>query len=280
MRIMEDNTAHPVLRKIIDGDFHSFFLIAGPCVVENKEVCKSVAAECKNIAATLNIPYVFKSSYIKANRTRRDSFRSIGIDKALTILSEIKKEIDVPITTDVHEVSDIDLVKDVVDLIQIPAFLSRQSSLIEAAAATGLAVNIKKGQFMSASSMAHAVDKARGGDQHPVMITERGNSFGYSDLIVDMSNIAEMISYCNHVVMDCTHATQRPNQKSGVTSGNPRDSEVLARAALSVGARGLFIETHPSPQHALSDGSNMIALSEMHGLISRLHLFSSAINQL
>ena len=277
---MADITVHPVLKKIIDGDFKSFFLIAGPCAVESKEVCISVAVECKSIAESLGIPYIFKASYIKANRTKKDSFRSIGVDKALTILRDIREEVDVPITTDIHEVSDIDLVKDVVDLIQIPAFLSRQSALIEASAETGLPINIKKGQFMSAPSMKHAADKARVNDQQPVLITERGNSFGYSNLVVDMPNIAEMMSYCNHVIMDCTHATQRPNQASGVTSGNPRDSELLARAALSVGAKGLFIETHPSPPVALSDGSNMIALSEMEGLIGRLHQFSTAINQL
>ena len=277
---MAEITVHPVLKKIIEGDFQSFFLIAGPCAVESKEVCISVAVECKSIARTLGIPYIFKASYIKANRTKKDSFRTIGVDKALTILRDIREEVDVPITTDIHEVYDIDLVKDVVDLIQIPAFLSRQTSLIEAAAQTGIPVNIKKGQFMSAASMKHAAVKAKFDDHHTVLITERGNSFGYSDLIVDMPNIAEMIAYCNQVVMDCTHATQRPNQASGVTSGNPRDSELLARAALSVGARGLFIETHPNPVEALSDGSNMIALSEMEGLIGRLHQFSTAINQL
>ncbi len=277
---MADITVHPVLKKIIDSDFQSFFLIAGPCAVESKEMCMSVAVKCNRIAESLGIPYIFKASYIKANRTKKDSFRTIGISQAIEILNLVKEEVRVPITTDVHEVSDINLVKDVVDLIQIPAFLSRQTSLIEAAAKTGIPVNIKKGQFMSATSMTHAADKTKVSDQHAVLITERGNSFGYSDLIVDMPNIAEMIAYCNHVVMDCTHATQRPNQESGVTSGNPRDSELLARAALSVGARGLFIETHPNPVEALSDGSNMIALSEMEGLIGRLHQFSTAINQL
>lgn len=277
---MADMTVHPVLKKIINGDFQSFFLIAGPCAVESKELCMSVAIEGKRIAKSLGIPYIFKSSYIKANRTKKNSFRTIGVSEAIEILRNVKEEIGIPITTDVHEVSEIELVKDVVDLIQIPAFLSRQTSLIEAAAKTGIPVNIKKGQFMSASSMSHAADKAKFHEQHAVLITERGNSFGYTDLIVDMPNIADMTAYCNHVVMDCTHATQRPNQASGVTSGNPRDSELLARAALSVGAKGLFIETHPNPAEALSDGSNMIALSEMDALIGRLHEFSSAINQL
>ena len=167
-----------------------------------------------------------------------------------------------------------------VDLIQIPAFLSRQSSLIEAAAETGIPINIKKGQFMNASSMAHATDKAQAMSEIPVFITERGNSFGYNDLIVDMPKIATMTSSCNHVIMDCTHSTQRPNQESGVTSGNPMDTELLARAALSVGAKGLFVETHPQPESALSDGSNMIRLAELERLINRLHQFSRAINQL
>ena len=277
---MADNTIHPVIAAIVEEEFESFFLIAGPCAVESRKVCMTVATECKRIADSLGIPYIFKSSFIKANRTRKDSFRSIGIDKALTILKEVSVEIDVPITTDVHEISDIDLVRDVVDLIQIPAFLSRQSSLIEAAAETGIPINIKKGQFMNASSMAHATDKAQAMSEIPVFITERGNSFGYNDLIVDMPKIATMTSSCNHVIMDCTHSTQRPNQESGVTSGNPMDTELLARAALSVGAKGLFVETHPQPESALSDGSNMIRLAELERLINRLHQFSRAINQL
>lgn len=271
---------HPVLKTIAEERFDSFFLIAGPCAVESKEVCMTVAYECKNIAQYLGVPYIFKASYIKANRTRKDSFRSIGKHKAIGILKEVREELNVPVTTDVHEIVDVELVRDVVDLIQIPAFLSRQSLLIEAAAQTGIPINIKKGQFMNASSMAHAVDKVDAAHDIPTFITERGNLFGYSDLIVDMPNIATMADHCNHVIMDCTHATQRPNQDNGVTSGNPGESELLARAALSVGARGLFIETHPNPGVAQSDGSNMIELSKLKGLLSRLHSFSIAINQL
>jgi 2-dehydro-3-deoxyphosphooctonate aldolase (KDO 8-P synthase) len=271
---------HPVLKTIAEDRFESFFLIAGPCAVESKDVCLAVGQECKNIAHKLGVPYIFKASYLKANRTKKDSFRTIGIQQAINIIKVVREELDVPVTTDVHEVTDVKLVSDVVDLIQIPAFLSRQSLLIEAAALTGKPVNIKKGQFMSASSMVHAVQKLDTPDHVPTFISERGNSFGYSDLIVDMPNIASMKSHCSHVIMDCTHATQRPNQDNGVTSGNPEVSELLARAALSVGARGLFIETHPNPEGALSDGSNMIELSKMEALVTRLHHFSFAINQL
>ncbi len=266
------------LDRIITQDFSGFFLIAGPCAVENKEVCMEVAVECNRIAQSLNIPFIYKSSFIKANRTKKKSFRTIGVESAIEILRNLKTELKINVTTDVHETQDVELVSSFVDLIQIPAFLSRQSELIESAARTGLPINIKKGQFMNAAGMKHAVHKAEFAGASHVFLTERGNSFGYNHLVVDMPNINHMSKFSEAIIMDCTHATQKPNEQSGVTGGDPENTELLARAALSVGAKGLFIETHPDPRQALSDGSNMIPLVEMEGLIKRLDRFSKAIN--
>ncbi len=270
--------ANSSIEKIISVDYKGFFLIAGPCAVESKEVCMEVAQECQRITESYGIPYIFKSSFIKANRTKRDSFRTIGVENAISILETLKEELNVCVTTDVHEVKDIELVKPFVDLIQIPAFLCRQTSLIESAALSGIPMNIKKGQFMSSEAMRHAVDKAKESGASEVFLTERGNSFGYNHLVVDMPNIDQMSMFCDGVIMDCTHATQRPNKTSGITGGNPADTKLLAKAALSVGATGLFIETHPDPKRALSDGSNMIPLADMEQLVSSLHRFTIAIN--
>lgn len=236
-----------------------------------------IAGEIKDICTDLDIHFVFKASFRKANRTKRESFRGIGDDPAIQILRRVKAELQVPITTDVHEVQDIEKLDGDVDIIQIPAFLSRQSALLEAAADTGKIINVKKGQFASGESMCHAIDKinARGNDE--VMLTERGNSFGYSDLIVDMRNIPIMQELGVPVILDCTHANQRPNQSSGITGGTREYIEHLARAGVAVGADGIFLETHPVPDQALSDGSNMLPLNELHGLLTRLIRIKEAL---
>ncbi len=268
---------HKSVSELLKNQYNSFFLIAGPCAVESYEVCYEVAAVLKDITSSLGIPFVFKASIVKANRTRLDSFATIGEEAALSILSRIKQELSIAITTDVHEITDIDKVKSYIDIIQIPAFLCRQTFLLQAAGQSGLPVNIKKGQFMDASGMGYAAEKVINSGKSSVIITERGNSFGYGELIVDMTNIYKMKKQNLNVVMDCTHATQRPNNDQGITGGNPEYTETLARAALSAGANGLFLETHPNPELALSDGSNMIDLDSVKTLIERLHSFSLAI---
>ncbi|MCL4116961.1 UNVERIFIED_CONTAM: hypothetical protein GTU68_012369 [Idotea baltica] len=267
------------IKRIIEQDYESFFLVAGPCAVESEDLCLTVAAELKELCQEFSIPFVFKASFRKANRTSGTSFRGIGDKKALQILKSIKNELEVPITTDVHEVCDIDLVKDVVDIIQIPAFLCRQTALLEAAASSGKLVNIKKGQFMSAHAMGLAVQKVNAISAQKVFLTERGNSFGYNDLIVDARNIDQMAEFAT-VIMDCTHSSQRPNQQSGVTGGNPEEIELFARLGLVSGAKGLFIEMHPDPSKALSDGASMLPLSEAKHVLPRLKALSLKMNQI
>lgn len=248
-------------------DTQPLLLISGPCAVESYDVCACVAQSLLAICEQCEVDFIFKASFIKANRTKGDSFRTIGVSEAIDILHTIKKEYGVRITTDVHEVADIALVQDVVDVIQIPAFLCRQTALLEAAADTGLVVNIKKGQFMSADAMGYAANKVRAISSSPVWLTERGNTFGYEGLVVDMLNVPRMTSYADRVIMDCTHATQRPNQASGVTGGNPAEIATLMRSSLAAGATGLFVETHPDPPVALSDGANMMPLDQMSAFV-------------
>ena len=267
------------LERILLGDYDSFFLIAGPCVVESKEVCLVVASEVQRVCKTLDIPFIFKASYRKANRTSGNSFRGIGDEEALGILQDIKTELDVAITTDVHEAIELELFQDVVDVIEIPAFLCRQTALLEAVAATGKLVNIKKGQFMSAASMTHAVQKVNSVESQKVFLTERGNSFGYNDLIVDARNIAEM-AIATTTIMDCTHASQRPNQSLGITGGNPEEIELFAKLGLISGAKGLFIEMHPDPNSALSDGASMLPLEAAKYLLPRLKELSLNYNRI
>ena len=250
---------------------NNFFLLAGPCAIESRDLAMQIAEKIVTITDRLGIPYVFKGSYRKANRTKADSFTGIGDDLALSILKEVGEQFNVPTVTDIHETHEAALAGKYVDVLQIPAFLCRQTELLAAAAKTGRAVNIKKGQFMSGASMGFAVEKVKmENPEAHVMLTERGNSFGYSDLVVDYRNIVEMKAFQADVVMDCTHSLQRPNQTSGVTGGNPELIGTIAKAAIAVGADGLFIETHPDPANAKSDGANMLHLDKLEKLLEEL----------
>ncbi len=248
----------------------TFFLIAGPCVVESEEICFEIAAQLVAITNELNIPFIFKASYKKANRTKLDSFTTIGEEKALQILADAKAHFNIPILTDVHETTDCDKVKDIVDIIQIPAFLCRQTELLIAAGNTGKTVNIKKGQFVSAEMMQFAVDKVLSTGNNNILLTERGTMFGYNDLLVDFRNIPLMQQTGFPVVFDATHSVQQPNKSDGISGGKPEFIETLAKCAIAAGADGIFLETHPNPSKALSDGTNMLALSEVKGLLEKL----------
>ena len=254
-----------------------FFLMAGPCVIEGEDMALRIAERIKHITDKLQIPYIFKGSYRKANRSRADSFTGIGDETALRILQKVGREIGVPTVTDIHESSEAALAAEYVDVLQIPAFLCRQTDLLIAAAQTGKVVNIKKGQFLSGEAMKWAVDKVRQAGNNNVVLTERGNSFGYSDLVVDFRNLPAMREFNVPVVMDVTHSLQRPNQSSGVTGGQPALIETIAKAAIAVGADGLFIETHPTPATALSDGANMLPLDQLEALLIKLTRVREAI---
>jgi 2-dehydro-3-deoxyphosphooctonate aldolase (KDO 8-P synthase) len=248
----------------------NFFLMAGPCVVEGEEMTFEIARRLKDITSRLQIPFIFKASYRKANRSRQDSFTGIGDVDALNILKKIRDEVKVPVVTDIHESVDAVLAAKYVDVLQIPAFLCRQTELLLAAGSTGKTVNIKKGQFLSADSMRFAVDKVRSTGNTHVMLTERGSMFGYQDLIVDYRNISEMKKNNCPVVLDVTHSLQQPNQTSGVTGGRPELIETIAKAGIAVGTDGLFIETHPEPTKAKSDGANMLKLDLLEPMLERL----------
>ncbi|WP_406626664.1 3-deoxy-8-phosphooctulonate synthase [Portibacter marinus] len=266
-----------MIKKLAQSPSGNFFLIAGPCVVESKDLCYEVAERVNNLCINYNIPYVFKASYRKANRSRLDSFTGIGDAEALSVLSSVKNHFKIPVTTDIHKDEEAAAAAEHVDILQIPAFLCRQTSLLEAAAATGKVVNIKKGQFLSHGAMKHAMNKViESGNEH-VMLTERGNSFGYSDLVVDFVGLNEMTSFCNAVVLDCTHSLQKPNQNSGVTGGKPEYIETMAKCGIAAGADGLFIETHPNPSVALSDGANMLQLDQLEPLLEKLVKLRSAL---
>lgn len=253
-----------------DYDKDSFFLIAGPCVVENQALLETVAAQVSTICKQLGIPLVFKGSYRKANRTSGASFSGIGDLEALRLLKQTGEKFHLPVTTDIHSVEEASKAADYVDILQIPAFLCRQTDLLQAAGETGKIVNIKKGQFVSGEAMKFAVDKLRKtGNQH-VMLTERGTTFGYHDLVVDYRNIPIMQSHGVPVVVDCTHSLQQPNQSSGVTGGNPMLISTIAKAAIATGADGIFIETHPDPSNALSDGANMLKLDVLEDVLKQL----------
>ncbi|MDQ2794307.1 MAG: 3-deoxy-8-phosphooctulonate synthase [Bacteroidota bacterium] len=254
-----------------------FFLMAGPCVIEGEDMALRIAERIKHMTDKLQIPYIFKGSYRKANRSRLDSFTGIGDETALRILQKVGHEIGVPTVTDIHESSEAALAAEYVDMLQIPAFLCRQTDLLIAAAQTGKVVNIKKGQFLSGEAMKWAVDKVRQAGNPHVILTERGNSFGYSDLVVDFCNLPTMRAFEVPVVMDVTHSLQRPNQSSGVTGGQPALIETIAKAAIAVGADGLFIETHPTPATALSDGANMLPLDQLEALLVKLTRVRQAI---
>lgn len=258
----------------------TFFLLAGPCVIEDETSPLQIAEELKDITDRLGIPFVFKASYRKANRSRLDSFTGIGDKKALGVLSEIKKRFNLPIVTDIHEVQEAEMTAEVADVLQIPAFLCRQTDLLVAAAKTQKIVNIKKGQFLSAESMRFTLDKVLQSGNEKVMLTDRGTFFGYQDLIVDVRNIPIMKSFNVPVVMDITHSLQKPNQTAGVSGGDPQMIETIARASIAVGADGIFMETHPKPLEAKSDGKNMLELSKVENLLSKLIKLKHTINEI
>jgi 2-dehydro-3-deoxyphosphooctonate aldolase (KDO 8-P synthase) len=257
---------------------HSFFLMAGPCVVESEKGALEIASTISEICQKLQIPYVFKASYRKANRTSASSFTGIGDLKALEILQQIRAVYKVPVVTDIHTAEEAKLAAPYVDILQIPAFLCRQTDLLMAAAETGKIVNIKKGQFLSGAAMRFAVEKITGAGNEKVLLTERGTTFGYQDLVVDFRNIPWMQEIGVPVVMDVTHALQQPNQTSGITGGNPQLIGTLAKAAIAIGAEGLFIETHPNPSLAKSDGANMLPLNQLQSLLEQLIKIRKAIS--
>ncbi len=247
-----------------------FMLMAGPCAIENEETPFLIAEKVSKICKDYQIPYIFKGSYRKANRSRLDSFTGIGDEKALKILRSIGETFDIPVVTDIHAVDEASMAAEYVDVLQIPAFLCRQTDLLVAAAKTGKIVNIKKGQFLSGEAMRFAVDKVKQSGNDQVLLTERGNMYGYQDLVVDFRNIQSMKQFEVPVIMDITHSLQQPNQASGVTGGKPELIGLIARAAIAVGADGLFIETHPNPAEAKSDGANMLQLDKLEPLIEQL----------
>ena len=257
----------------------NFFLLAGPCAIEGEQMALEIAEKVLESTSRLNIPYVFKGSYRKANRSRLDSFTGIGDEKALKILQKVHDTFNIPVVTDIHTPDEAEMAAQYVDILQIPAFLCRQTDLLVAAAHTGKMVNIKKGQFISASSMKFAVSKVKESGNDQVTITERGTTFGYQDLVVDYRGIPVMRQYAP-VIMDITHSLQQPNQASGVTGGKPELIETVARAAIATGADGIFIETHPNPAVAKSDGANMLQLDLLDGLLSRLTQLKMTINEI
>lgn len=259
-------------------DKGNFFLIAGPCAIEGEEMAMEIAEHISKICDRLEIPYIFKGSYRKANRSRLDSFTGIGDEKALNILKKVGETLQVPTITDIHTALEAALAAKFVDALQIPAFLCRQTDLLVAAAETGKVVNIKKGQFLSAEAMQFAVNKVRESGNDRVWLTERGTTFGYQDLVVDFRGIPAMqkINNCP-AVLDITHSLQQPNQNTGVTGGQPALIETIAKAGIAVGADGIFIETHPNPAKALSDGANMLPLDQLEGLLEKLVKIRKAI---
>lgn len=269
---------YPNVPKLKYTETGNFFLIAGPCVIEDKVIPIEIVERLVDITDRLHIPFLFKASYRKANRSRVDSFTGIGDWEGLELLKEIGEKYNVPTVTDIHTETEAEMAAHYVDVLQIPAFLCRQTSLLEAAAHTGKVVNIKKGQFLSPEAMKHAVDKVRYYGGNDIMLTERGTTFGYQDLVVDYRAIPTMKNNDVPVVMDITHSLQKPNQTAGVTGGNPDMIETIARAAVAVGVDGIFMETHPYPLYAKSDGANMLHLDLAEALLKRLLVIHKAAN--
>lgn len=259
-------------------DSGNFFLIAGPCAIEGEDIAFEIAEKVHQLCNQFQIPYIFKGSYRKANRSRLDSFTGIGDEESLEILKKVGQHYDIPTTTDIHADEEAALAAQYVDVLQIPAFLCRQTSLLVAAADTGKVVNVKKGQFMSAEAMKYAVDKIRQSGNEKIILTERGVTFGYQDLVIDYRGLPVMQSFGVPVVLDCTHSLQQPNQASGVTGGKPALIETVAKAAIAVGVDGLFLETHPRPAEAKSDAANMLPLERLEGMLEKLVNIRKAIN--
>ena len=254
-----------------------FFLLAGPCVIEDESSPLFIAETLKNICHTWDIPLVFKGSYRKANRSRLDSFTGIGDEKALKVLQKVAKELELHVVTDIHDAEEAPIAAEYVDILQIPAFLCRQTDLLVAAAKTGKIVNIKKGQFLSGEAMGFAVEKVRQSGNDKVMLTERGSMFGYQDLVVDYRNIAVMQKFEVPVILDVTHSLQQPNQSSGVTGGQPEMIGLIAKAGIAAGVNGIFMEVHPEPQKAKSDGANMLRLDHVEDLLNQLVKIKAAL---
>ena len=267
-----------LIPKLRNTDSNNFFLIAGPCAIEGEEMAFEIAEQVSAICDRLRIPYVFKGSYRKANRSRIDSFTGIGDEQALDILKRVGERFSVPVTTDIHADEEAALAAQYVDILQIPAFLCRQTSLLVAAAETGKVVNIKKGQFLSPEAMQFAMQKVIDAGNERVLLTERGTTFGYTDLVVDFRGIPQMQALGGTVVLDCTHSLQQPNQSTGVTGGRPALISTIARAGVAAGVDGLFIETHPRPSEAKSDGANMLPLDRLEPLLEQLVRIRSAIH--
>ncbi|MBO7635028.1 MAG: 3-deoxy-8-phosphooctulonate synthase [Paludibacteraceae bacterium] len=265
------------MSKLKHTDSNNFFLMAGPCVIEGEEMAFQIAEHIVALSEKYKIPYIFKGSYRKANRSKIDSFTGIGDLKALKILQKISDTFDIPVVTDIHGPEEAELAAEYVDVLQIPAFLCRQTDLLVAAAKTGKTINIKKGQFLSAAAMGFAAQKVRNCGNNRLILTERGTSFGYQDLIVDFRSIPTMQKIGCPVVLDCTHSLQQPNQLSGVTGGDPEMIETIAKAGIATGADGLFIETHFDPANAKSDGANMLSLDQLDGLLKKLIRIREAI---
>ena len=262
--------------KIKNTGSGNFFVMAGPCAIEGEEMAFKIAEKILDITSRLEIPFIFKGSFKKANRSRIDSFTGIGDEKALTILKKIGTELDIPTVTDIHENKDAELAANFVDVLQIPAFLVRQTDLLVAAAKTGKHINLKKGQFMSPESMAHAVRKVQNSGNKNIFLTERGSMFGYQDLVVDFRGIPEMKQFAP-VILDVTHSLQQPNQSSGVTGGRPEMIETIAKAGVASGADGIFIETHFDPKNAKSDGANMLDINNLEDILSKLIKIKKAL---
>lgn len=256
----------------------NFFILAGPCAIEGKDIAMEIAGELKFLCDKYQIPLIFKGSYRKANRSRLDSFTGIGDEKALKILREVRDSFDVPVVTDIHTAEEAKMAAEYVDVIQIPAFLCRQTDILVAAAETGKHINIKKGQFLSPEAMHFAVDKVRESGNPNVFVTDRGTMFGYHDLVVDFRSIPVMQKSCaSPVVIDITHSQQKPNQSSGVTGGDPNMIETIAKCSIAAGADGLFLETHPRPEEAKSDGANMLKLENLEPLLKKLTALRKAV---
>lgn len=267
----------PFIKDTASGNF---FLLAGPCVVEGEEMLYQTATRIKQITDDLQIPFVFKASYRKANRSRLDSFTGIGDVEALEMLARVRTDLQVPVVTDIHSAEEAEMAAKYVDILQIPAFLCRQTDLLEAAAKTGKIVNIKKGQFLAPGAMKFAAQKVVDSGNPNVMLTDRGTMFGYQDLIIDYRGIPEMQAFGYPVILDITHSLQQPNQTSGVTGGKPELIETVAKAGIAVGVDGIFLETHPNPAVAKSDGANMLKLDYLESLLKKLVVIRKAVNSI
>lgn len=267
----------PLIDKLEFKNSGCFFLIAGPCVVENDSMAMEIASRIHAVTSRLQIPFIFKASFLKANRSRPDSFTGIGLTRALELIKGTGEQLNIPVLTDIHTEEQAAVAASYVDVLQIPAFLCRQTELLRAAGKTGKFVNIKKGQFASAESMKYALEKVRLEGNSRLMLTERGTTFGYTDLVVDFRNIPEMQQFGVPVVVDVTHSLQQPNQPQGVTGGRPEMITTIARAAIAAGADGIFLETHPDPAQAKSDGANMLPLASLEALLTGLLKIRSSI---